>query len=168
MKKILLLLSLACLMTALGIYLSREGDMKARIQLGSNSYMDDVSISHKKDGVVKWLLNSKKAVFLNDNDVKLTALKITFPEKGLTLTSDDGMYDMKKRNLNIERNIRASTKDYDIVASKMFWDSSKNEVLSDERVQIVGKKFFVEGDNLTATTDNAKLNNNVKAIFYGK
>ncbi|MCL4491554.1 MAG: LPS export ABC transporter periplasmic protein LptC [Nitrospirae bacterium] len=168
MKKILFLLAFVCFFTVLAIYSNREGDIKTKVQLGGNSYMDDVSITQKKNGIVKWLLKSRKAVFLNDNDVKLTALQITFPEKELTLTSESGMYDIEKRNLKIENNIKASTKDYDIVASTLFWDASKNELLSDEKVRIIGKKFFVEGDNLTATTDNAKLNNNVKAIFYGK
>jgi lipopolysaccharide assembly outer membrane protein LptD (OstA) len=130
--------------------------------------MDEVSITHKKAGLVKWILNSEKAVFLTNNDVKLDNLKIIFPEKDLTLTSNGGMYDIENRNLKIDGNINAFTKDYEIVANTLFWDSSKNEILSDERVQIVGKKFFAEGDNLTATPDKATLNKNVKAVFYGK
>lgn len=142
--------------------------MRARLNLGGSSYMDNVSIVQKRAGVVKWLLNSQKATFLNENDVKLSAVSISFPEKGLTLTSESGEYDIEKRNLKIENNIKAATKDYDIVASSLFWDASKNEILSDEKVQIIGKKFLVEGDNLTATADSATLNRNVKAIFYGK
>ncbi len=142
--------------------------MTQKVHLDSNSYMDNVSITQKKGGIAKWLLNSNKAVFLTDNDVKLISLQIVFPEKGLTLTSNTGMYDIEKRNLKIDDNIKASTKDYDIVATTLFWDASKNELLSDKQVRIIGKKYYIEGDNLTATTDNAKLNNNVKAIFYAK
>ena len=168
MKKVLFLLAFISFLAALAYYMSREGEIKAKVQLGGNSYMDDVTITNKKDGVVKWLLNSRKAVFLNDNDVRLSGLKITIPEKGLVLTSESGQYDIGKRNLKIESNIKASTKDYDIVAKTLFWDASKNELLSDDKVQIVGKKFYVEGDGLAATNDNAKLDKNVKAIFYGK
>ncbi len=168
MKKILFLVVFICFFVVLGIYSSREGDMRARLNLGGSSYMDNVSIVQKRAGVVKWLLNSQKATFLNENDVKLSAVSISFPEKGLTLTSESGEYDIEKRNLKIENNIKAATKDYDIVASSLFWDASKNEILSDEKVQIIGKKFLVEGDNLTATADSATLNRNVKAIFYGK
>jgi lipopolysaccharide export system protein LptC len=130
--------------------------------------MDGVSITQRKEGVVKWILNAEKAMFLTDNDVKLDKLKIIFPEKELTLTSNGGMYDIEKRNLKIDGNINASTKDYEIVATTLFWDSSKNEILSDEKVKIRGKKFFAEGDTLTATADKATLNKNVKAVFYGK
>lgn len=168
MKKLLFLVAFICFFAALAIYSNREGDVKTRVSLSGNSYMDNVSITQKKDGMVKWLLSSQKAIFLNDNDVKLVALKITFPEKELTLTSDSGLYDIEKRNLKIESNIKASTKDYDIVASTLFWDASRNELLSDQKVRIIGKRFHVEGDNLTATTDAAKLNTNVKATFYAK
>ncbi len=107
--------------------------------------MDEVSITQKKAGLVKWILSSEKAVFLTNNDIKLDKLKIIFPEKELTLTSNGGMYDIENRNLKIDGNINAFTKDYEIVASTLFWDSSKNEILSDEKVQIVGKKFLQKG-----------------------
>lgn len=168
MKKLLFVCASLFLLTILIVYLNQEKDAKIKLRLGDNSHMDDVSITQKKAGLVKWILNAEKAVFLTSNDVKLDNLKIIFPEKELTLTSNGGMYDIENRNLKIDGNINAFTKDYEIVASTLFWDSSKNEILSDERVQIVGKKFFAEGDNLTATTDKATLNKNVKAVFYGK
>lgn len=168
MKKMLFVAVSLFLLSVLAVYLNQEKDARVKLRLGDNSYMDDVSITQKKEGIVKWILRAEKAVFVTNNDVKLDSLKIIFPEKELTLTSNGGMYDIDNRNLKIDGNINASTKDYEIVANTLFWDSSKNEILSDEKVQIVGKKFFAEGDNLTATTDKATLNKNVKAVFYGK
>lgn len=168
MRKLLFVCASLFLLTVLIVYLNQEKDAKIKLHLGDNSYMDEVSITQKKAGLVKWMLNSEKAIFLTNNDIKLDNLKIIFPEKELTLTSNSGMYDIENRNLKIEGNINAFTKDYEIVASTLFWDSSKNEIFSDERVQIVGKRFFAEGDAMTATTDKATLNKNVKAVFYGK
>lgn len=168
MKKLLFVCASFFLLAVLIVYLNQEKDAKIKLGPGDSSYMDEVSITQKKAGLVKWRLNAEKAVFLTSNYVKLDNLKIIFPEKELTLTSNSGMYDIENRNLKIDGNINAFTKDYEIVASTLFWDSSKNEILSDEKVKIVGKKFFAEGDNLTATTDKATLNKNVKAVFYGK
>jgi hypothetical protein len=148
------------------LFSEREGDFKPKVNLSDNSYMDGVGIVQRKQGVVKWTLGSKKAIFLNENDVKLVGLTITFPEKGLTLNSDGGMYDIEKRNLKIDGHISAATKDYDIVTPTLFWDASKNELTSDQKVHIIGKRFYVEGDDLNATNDKATLNKNVKAIFY--
>lgn len=155
-------------MITLIVYLNQEKEANLKLNVSDNSYMDDVSITQKKDGKVKLALNAKKAVFITNNDVMLADVKIVLPEKSLTLTSKEGMYDIESRNLKMDGNINASTKDYDIVADAIIWDSSRNEIFSDKKVRIIGKKFFAEGDNLTATSDKAILNKNVKAVFYGK
>ncbi len=155
-------------MITLIVYLNQEKEARFKLSVSDNSYMDDVSITQKKDGKVKLALNAKKAVFITNNDVMLADVKIVLPEKSLTLTSKEGMYDIESRNLKMDGNINASTKDYDIVADAIIWDSSRNEIFSDKKVRIIGKKFFAEGDNLTATSDKAILNKNVKAVFYGK
>ncbi len=166
MKRIIFLLVFICFFAVVALFYDKEGDFKPKVNLSGNSYMDGVSIVQRKEGVVKWTLASKKAIFLNENDVKLLGLTITFPEKGLTLNSDGGMYDIGKRNLQIDGHICASTKDYDIVTPTLFLDASKNELTSDQRVKITGKRFCIEGDDLNATNDKATLNKNVKATFY--
>ena len=166
MKKIVFLFVFVCFFAVIALLYDKEGDFKPKVNLTENSYMDDVSIVQRKQGVIKWSLGSKKAIFLNENDVKLVGLTITFPEKELTLTSDGGLYDIGKRNLKIDGHICASTKDYDIVCPTLFWDASKNELTTDQRVHIIGKRFDVEGDDLNATNDKATLNKNVKATFY--
>ncbi len=168
MKKLSFAAAALMLLSVLVFYLSQDKDAKIKLRLEDNSYMDNVRIIQKKEGAVKWVLDAKKAVFLTANDIKLHSMKIFFPEKELVLTSNSGLYDVDNKSLKIEDNIKASTKDYDIVATTLFWDSSRNELLSDEQVHITGKRFSAVGDTMTATTDKAILNKNVKAVFYGK
>lgn len=168
MKKILFVFASVFLFYVLAIYLNQEKDPRVRIGMGNNSYMDDVTIAQKKGGVVGWIINAKKALFLTETDIKLSDLKIIFPEKELTLTSDGGIYDAKDKTLKIDGNIKASTKDYDIIAKSLFWDSSTDEITSDTGVQIKGKKFSIEGGRLAATSGKAKLTDNVRAVFDGK
>lgn len=168
MKKILFGLASLFLFAVLALYMNQDRDIKAGLDLGASSSMDDIRITQKKSGVVSWILDAKKAVFVSETDVKLAGLRIEFPEKELTLTSDGGLYDIENRDLKIDGNISASTKNYDILASTLSWDSSKNEVVSDRKVRIVGKKFTVEGDNLAACGNKAKLSRNVRAVFDGK
>jgi|SRR5208283_551233 len=166
MKRIVFLLVFICFFAVIVLFSEREEFYKPKVNLADNSYMDRVSIIQRKDGVVKWTLAAKKATFLDENNVKLDGMQITFPEKGLTLNSDGGLYDIEKRNLKIDGHIKASTADYDILTPALFWDASKNELFSDQRVQIIGKRFYVEGDDLNATSNKATLNKDVKAIFY--
>jgi LPS export ABC transporter protein LptC len=168
MKKVLFLLSGVGLLAILTLFFFQDSDIKGRVHIGENSYMEDVSIIQKKGGVTSFVVNAEKAVFMTANDVKLTTLKLFFPEKELTITSETGLYNTESKDLKIEGNIKAVTKDYDIVTTKLHWDATKNLLLSDDKVTIVGKKFYVEGESLTATTDTATLHKNIKAVFNGK
>lgn len=168
MRKIFFLFSVVSLISVLVVYVNRDRDVKNRLFMNEDSYMDEVNIIQKNGGIIKWTLSAKKAVLLNSNDIKLFDLKITFPEKELILTSDEGIYNTEDKDLRIEGNINASTKGYKIKATNILWDSSTNELSSDKRVQIVGDRFYIEGDMLTATTDKAKLGSNVRAVFDGK
>lgn len=168
MKKILFLVVSASLVAMFAFYFNYEKDMKAGVKMSEHSYMDDVTIVQRKAGVQKWTLNSKKAVFINENDVNLEKVMIDFPERGLVLNSDAGSYHMATKNFTVQGNIKAYTKDYDIVADKLTWNADKQELTSDSKVNIVGKKFSVIGDRLEAVSDKAKLLNNVKAVFHGK
>ena len=100
-------------------------------------------------------------------DVKLTALTISFPAKDLILTSESGTYNTESKDLKIEGNIKAVTKDYDILTNTLHWDAAKNELFSNDKVTIVNKQYYVEGEQLTASGDTATLHKNVKAVFNG-
>ena len=168
MKKLLFLLSVVGLLAILTLFFFQDSDIKGRVRIGENSHMEDVSIIQKKGGLTRFIVDAQKAVFMTASDVQLTTLKIFFPEKELTLTSETGLYNTESKDLKIEGNIKAVTKDYDILTQKLHWDPMKNLLLSDDKVMIVGKKFYVEGESLTATTDTATLHKNVKAVFNGK
>jgi LPS export ABC transporter protein LptC len=168
MKKVLFLLSGVGLVAILTLFFLQDSDIKGRFNLGDNSYMEDVDIVQKKGGETSFTVNAKKAVFVTASDVQLTALTIFFPEKDMTLTSESGLYNTESRDLKIEGNIKASTTDYDILTTKLRWDAAKNQLFSDDKVTIVGKRFYVEGEDLTATNDLATLHKNVKAVFNGK
>jgi LPS export ABC transporter protein LptC len=127
--------------------------------------MDNIKITHKKDGIIKWHVGAKKAVFADANQVKLETLKVTFPEKKLVLNSDSGTYNSTTQSIKIEGNIKAETNNYTISALNLSWDASKSELSSDKKIQIVGKEFIIEGDELSASTDKARLNSNIKAVF---
>ncbi len=168
MKKILLLFSALSVLAVLTVYAKQESNLNANIIFSEDPSMSEVTITQKKEGVVNWILKSEKALFLNSKDIKLDGLEMMFPQKDLVLTSNSGFYDTETKNLKIDGDIKASSKNYEIVTAKLFWDSANNRLVSDAKVRINGKSFFVEGDNMTATTDRAKLDSNVKAVFYGK
>jgi len=168
MKKVLLLFSAVGLLAIVTLFFFQDSDLKGRFRLGDNSYMEDVSIVQKKGGATSFVVNAQKAIFVNASDVQLTALNMFFPEKAMTVTADSGSYNTETKDLKIEGNIKAKTKDYDIVTKKLHWDAVKGLLVTDDKVTILGSRFYVEGDDLTATNDSATLHKNVKAVFNGK
>lgn len=167
MKKVFLALS--CLALGLVLYFFLNGDREAghKLKLGPAAYMEDVGITQRKGEEVSWTLRAKRADFLTGKDVRLTELEVRFPERGLVLTSQNATYDIDKKDFTIEGNVTASTRDFSFVAPALSWDSAQNELTSDSRVIIVGKKFSIEGEGLKATPDKATLQNKVKAVFGG-
>ena len=155
---------------ATSFFYFQDSDYKPKFKLSDNSYMENVVIIQKKAGELRLEVKAEKAIFETETDVKLIALNAYYPEKALTLTSETGHYNTDSRNLVIEGNIKAQTKGFDIVTNKLYWDGAKAELLSENKVVIVGKNkgIYIEGDKLTAHENKATLRHNVKAIFKGK
>lgn len=167
MKKSLFVLASLAFCAVLLYYLSGDRESGLKVGLGSTSYMEDVSISHKRGGKVSWALTAGRADFLNKKDVRLTDMKISFPERNLELTSEGATYDMDSKDFTIRGNVTASTKDFRFVAPALSWDGVENQLTTDGRVTIVGQRFSIEGEGLRATQDKATLQGKVRAVFGG-
>jgi LPS export ABC transporter protein LptC len=170
MKKLLFGLIGIGVFILLAFYYFQDIDYKPRFRLNDNSYMEGVNIVQRRDGKVRLVINADKAIFETETDVKLISLNLYYPERDLKLTAETGRYDTKTKNVVVEGDVKADTKGYDITTAAFHWDAAKSELVSDEKVRIVGKTkgFYVEGDRLTSQGDRATLHNNVKAIFGGK
>lgn len=150
------------------IITSLDRSTGGHLKLGSSSFMEDVSIVYKDNGAVKWQLHAGRADFVGKSDIDLKNITISLPERGLTLTSGGGTYNMETRDFSIAGDINAISKDYEIRASSLRWDASRNNLVSDKRVSISGRHFTIEGQGLTASPETAKLKENVRAVFHAK
>lgn len=170
MRKALIVLIGIGLLTLLTVYFIHDSDYKPSFRLSENSYMEKVRIIQKKAGETRIVVNADQAIFETETDIKLIALNVYFPEKKLTLTSKTGNYHTTTKNVEIEGDIKANSQGYDIQTERLNYDASKGELLTEDKVVIIGKSrgFYMEGDELTARGDKATLHKNVKAIFKGK
>ncbi|MFA5353670.1 MAG: LPS export ABC transporter periplasmic protein LptC [Thermodesulfovibrionales bacterium] len=169
-KRIVLPIFLVVSLIAGGLvsYLTMDKGPLTRVTVGAYPFMEDVSIKQRKEGAVSFVVNARKAVFISNSNVRLTDLTMLLPDKGLTLRSNSGVYNIKDKSLRVEGAIRASTDTYRIDASSVLWDASTKELTSSEKVTIEGEKFSVQGTGLEATSEKAKLSGNVKAVFNGQ
>ncbi len=151
------------------IIFHNEKDYKRGISLSQgNSYMEGVRIVNKKDGVDSWVILARKADFSKDETmVQMSSVTIDVKKEGAVLNADGGTYNMKTRDLRLEKNIVIHMKNSTISTDSLAWNPAGRLLSSDGKVQMQGNKFRIEGEGLTATEDNkVTLTRNVKAIFF--
>jgi LPS export ABC transporter protein LptC len=170
MKKALFVLAAIGVLAVITFYYFQDSEYKPKFHLSDNSFMENVVIVQKKAGETRLEVKADKAIFETETNVKLLAVNAYYPEKELTLTSETGNFNTETKDLVIEGDIKAQTKGFDIVTNKLYWDGKKAELLSEDKVVIVGKErgIYIEGDKLSAHDNKATLRNHVKAIFKGK
>lgn len=167
-KGTLFVVTLLIFVVALWFVSNKDPNFKAPGTVMEASVMEDVVIEQKKAGQVKWRLSAKKAYHMSNDDVRLSDVSISMPEKNLVIKTDEALYSLSKRDFSVPGEVKVYSKDYDIVGSKLHWDASRSLLTAERDIKIVGQSFILEGDDLNATTDRATLNKNVRATFYGK
>ncbi len=138
------------------------------ILLAQNSFIDGLKIINKKDGNKVWTLSAERADIMESEDkAMLTNVSMTIEVKGMTIQAPDGVYDFAQRDLSLNGQITAITKDYTITADSVKWNQSKEEIITKGNVRIEGKKFNVEGSGLEADSgQKMRILKDVKATFY--
>ncbi len=144
-----------------------ESDFKPSIAFGANAFMEDVVIEQRKAGQLKWRLTASKAWHLNTEDIKLEGVSILMPDKEFILRTEVAFYSLNSKNFSVPGEIKAYSKDYEIVGKRLYWDAVKGALVAEKDIRITGKGFEVQGDDLYASEDRAILNKNVKAVFHG-
>ncbi len=168
MKKIFLVTVSVCIIFALYLMLNEERETRDSIPFRTNSYIEGLRIVHKKDGQNSWTLRSQRADLSQSETVAhMDRVTINLTKENLILKADRGLYNLDNKNLTLEGNIKAHTKDYVITAESLGWKSSTGELVTDGSIQMYGKKFMVEGNGMRVTPgQKVRLLKNVKAIFY--
>lgn len=166
MRRLVFLLSVIFLIiTIVYIRVEYNTDYIPKIVYGDNSYMEDVVIEQKRSGSLKWRLIAKKATHVSNDEIGLEDITVLLPEKGYTLNAEKAYYNLANKSFSIPGEVVAKSDDVNIEGNKLFWDATSNSLKAESDIKIEGKGFKIQGDELTATSDRAVLNKNVRAIF---
>lgn len=165
-RKLLFAGSIFFLLTVL--FFSTEKEAEKDILLAKNSFIDGLKVINKKDGNKVWTLSAERADIIESEDkAMLTNVSMTIEDKGMTIQAPDGVYDLAQRDLLLNGQITAITKDYTITADSVKWSQSREEIITKGNVRIEGKKFKVEGSGLEADSEQKmRILKDVKATFY--
>lgn len=169
------------LLLIVGVVITGKGDKNSRVLetvlLGDLvQQIDDFHLFRFIEEDVEWELKAKSSVMHNgEEDALVRDINIVYIPKGETpirLSAEKGKYDINKNTFFVE----GGEEDVDIKIGKgiavrtksLKWLGENKEIHSSGRVQVVGEKFILEGEDLTAFVDNGvyEINKNIHATIW--
>lgn len=135
----------------------------------SESFLEGVTIVHKKGGKKDWILTAKRADIQGSGDrAELSDIEVKVQDRGIIINADKGAYDMTSKKLTISGPITARDRDYTITSENMQFENTTGILTTDSKVRIEGKKFLLTGTGLQADNNQQKVRilNDVTATFH--
>lgn len=168
MKKILMI-GLSVFFACMFFVLFRSDRESGRdIRIKGNSFIDGLTILHKKDGAPFWMLTARKADFQEgEKMVELNDITMMLHKNSMVFYTDKGTYDLSNQNFATEGEIRAKAKDYTIKVDSIDYEASSGEFKTEGRIQVEGKKFKADGRGMKVDSEQkVRILKDVKATFY--
>jgi len=148
--------------------LKGEKTNNSDVHLKGESFFEGLRIIQKKDGVPNWVLTAKRADISKDgNEANLTDLEMEIKNKGITIYSEKGLYNLNNKKISIEGTITAKSNNYLITAGQVEIDSATGLLKTNGYVHIEGKKFTLQGKGMEIKNNDQKVRilKGVKATF---
>lgn len=140
------------------------GDIRTR----TDSFLEDIRIVQKKDGVTTWTLTASKADFREgDQRAELSDIELRIEKNGMILHADKGVYDLSSQSFSTDEAVKASGKDISFSADSLDYEIASGKIRTEGKIRVEGKGFSVEGTGMHADSEQ-KVNilNDVKATFH--
>ena len=140
------------------------GDIRTR----TDSFLEDIRIVQKKDGVTTWTLTASKADFREgEQRAELSDIELRIEKNGMILHADKGVYDLSSQSFSTDEAVKASGKDISLSADSLDYEIASGKIRTDGKIRVEGKGFSVEGTGMQADSEQ-KVNilNDVKATFH--
>lgn len=168
MRKVFLI-GLSVLFFSSLFFMLRNGrDMIGDIRTSADSFLEDIRIVQKKDGVTTWTLTASKADFREgEHKAELSDIALRIEENGMVLHADTGIYDLSNQSFSTDETVKAFGKDFSLSADSLDYEVSSGELTTGGKIRVEGKGFSVEGTGMHADSEQ-KVNilNDVKATFH--
>lgn len=168
MKKFMFVVLSALLFSVFIFMVKSEKESRTNIQLKDDSFIEGLKIIHKNNGKSDWTLIAKKADFQeHENLAYLDDVQITMQGKNMTIFADKGQFNMSNKNLSVNGNIIAKSKDYSITTEHVSLDSKAGTISSDGNITLKGKKLDLQGKGISINNKDQKVRilKDVKATF---
>ncbi|MDQ7786506.1 MAG: LPS export ABC transporter periplasmic protein LptC [Thermodesulfovibrionales bacterium] len=164
-----LLIGLSVLFFSSLFFMLRSGkEMVGDIRTRTDSFLEDIRIVQKKDGVTTWTLTASKADFREgEQRAELSDIELRIEKNGMILHADRGVYDLSSQSFSTDETVKVSGKDIRVSADSLDYDVASGKIRTDGKIRVEGKGFSIEGTGMQADSEQ-KVNvlNDVKATFH--
>ncbi len=114
----------------------------------TDSYMEGVTVAHSANNVVKWYATVRK-VHLTENQkkAKMQGIAVKLTDGSFTVNAPSGLYDVAGNRVNLDGEVVALNKDYEIKSNNVMWDLNKQTLTSDAGVSLKGSRVTLKADS---------------------
>ncbi|MBF0343256.1 MAG: LPS export ABC transporter periplasmic protein LptC [Nitrospirae bacterium] len=146
---VLFLISAALLIAVIAAM--QSGSLGKIAMNSKDSYMDTVTIAHSADNTIKWRASvSKVQLTENEKKAKMKDITVRLTDGGFVINSANGTYDIIGSTFNLDGEVVASNKDYEIKSKDITWDFKQQTLKSDAGVTLKGSKITLSADSFRA------------------
>ncbi|MBF0517141.1 MAG: LPS export ABC transporter periplasmic protein LptC [Nitrospirae bacterium] len=132
-----------------------------------NSYLDNVTIIHASDAVVKWTAAIDRISILKTGETaQLTNIAFNVPAKEVTMKAISGLYDIKHNAIDLIGEVIANNKEYVVKSKDIKWDFKTEQMKSFNEVVLSGKNVMVRANSIeTFAGEKLQLSGNVTVVY---
>ncbi|MBF0608141.1 MAG: LPS export ABC transporter periplasmic protein LptC [Magnetococcales bacterium] len=152
MARIYLILFLISSVLLFVVIAAMQSGNQDKIALSStDSYMEGVTVAHSVNNSVKWHATVRK-VHLTENQKKaeMQGIAVKLTDGSVTIKAPGGVYDVGGNRVNLDGEVVALNKDYEIKSRNVTWDFNKQTLTSDAGVTLKGSRVTLNAASFRA------------------
>lgn len=167
MKKVFLTVLSVLLFGIFFVMLIKGREVNGNLNIKGKSFLEDIRITHKENGVTLWNLTANKAEFIEGEDkAELKNISMAIQKNDVIIVADRGIYNFSEQSFTTDGVVKAESKDYKITADSIDYEISSGRIKTNGRIILKTRGFNVQGVGMrTDTGEKVSILKDVKAIF---
>ncbi|RMG67850.1 MAG: LPS export ABC transporter periplasmic protein LptC [Nitrospirae bacterium] len=132
-----------------------------------SSVMKGVRVKRITDSGLRWLANVREVFFKERQEVAyLKDVSLYYPDRDFYLSSDRGVYNIKKGTIKLKNSVRGRTDKMEFETERLKYNPEKGTITSDTEVLIKGERLTITGSKARVREDKRlEVEGDVRTVF---
>ena len=151
---------------------NKDTDQAKAPEAAEGAMLENVRVLSSQGGELSWTLNTRAVHMLDNASVAaLVGVKAYIVNQSLDISADKGLYDLNSAGLTLLGNVVTTSEGMSMKTERLVMkgsDKGATQVASEGKVNIVGKGFKVQAEDMKIIGDEVRLKDNVRAEIQRK